>query len=221
MEESIARNFWENVLLKWPTSSKEKIRYLKFNLQLMVNFNYRKGSLIFLLKYVYIWVFSKSKLSKLHQINYTSMKTKSLLVLFLIFGFSLHAREIEATESRPLSEISKKNTSNPIEGIWKVIEFTYMKAGTKNPLTLGRSDFEDMIKYKATYQFDKINGVIFTIGSYNQNYSYAISNNRLTITKRGSSEILNTYTFTLLSGKLTLTENTNSYDLTLTLEKLN
>lgn len=149
------------------------------------------------------------------------MNSKSITVLFLIFGFTLHAKEIEATASRPPSKISKKAVFNPIEGVWKVVEFTYMKAGTKNPMTLGRSDFEDMVKYKATYQFDKNNGVVFTIDSYNQNYSYTINKTRLTITKRGSSEILNTYTFKILAGKLILAENTSTYDLTLTLEKLN
>jgi hypothetical protein len=114
-----------------------------------------------------------------------------------------------------------ERTQNPIEGTWKVVDFTYMKAGTSIPMELSRADFEDLVKHGATYTFDKDKGLTFSMGVYTQFYIYRIDNKQLEIFEKENPQSVNSYTMRISSNKIILTQKTDSYDLTLTLEKLN
>jgi hypothetical protein len=149
------------------------------------------------------------------------MKFSIVLVLSIWLGIAPNDQVSKNYASPDYNKSDREQKVNTVEGSWKVIDFTYLKAGTKRPMELGRADFEDLVKHEATYTFDKSKGLILSMGAYTRIFGYIISNNRLNITEKEGSRILNSYTFRIDSNKMTLIENTDSYDLTLTFEKVN
>ena len=94
--------------------------------------------------------------------------------------FLIPASMVSLSQAKPPVEITGKVDSKSIIGKWQVMSYEYKYANdpTKDYMA-SRSDFETMVKLKATYELKTDGSAIQSIGTWTQEYAYEVVNGQL------------------------------------------